>query len=230
MVRAILFDMGGTLDGDGHWLDRFVRLYAAHGFTLTRDAIRRGFDHAERCAAVDAAIVSADFETLVRRHVSWQFEAHDIHDLAARESIVTGFVTPARTAAQKNRVVLQELRRQGLVLGVVSNACGNAQALCDDFGYAPLLSVVVDSRVVGVAKPDPAIYRRALQAIGVEPPAAMMVGDSYERDILPAHALGMKTVWLVQGAAPRDRGFAQLCIGDLAELTRHVGSGERVTT
>jgi putative hydrolase of the HAD superfamily len=230
MVRAILFAMGGTLDGDGHWLDRFVRLYAAHGFTFTRDAIRRSFDHAERCAAADPSIMSADLETLVRRHVSWQFEAHGLHDLRTRESIVTGFVTPARAAAQRNRVVLDDLRRQDLVLGVVSNACGNAQALCDDLGFAPLLSVVVDSRVAGVAKPDPAIYRLALQAIHVEPSEAMMVGDSYERDILPAHAIGMKTAWRVHGQAPRDPGLAHVCIGDLAELTRHVGSGERVPT
>ena len=40
MIRAVLFDMGGTLDGDGvHWLDRFARLYAEAGVTLPRERL-----------------------------------------------------------------------------------------------------------------------------------------------------------------------------------------------
>ncbi len=49
MYRAILFDMGGTLDGDGlHWLDRFVASYAEEGLVLGRDTIRAAFDEADR--------------------------------------------------------------------------------------------------------------------------------------------------------------------------------------
>ena len=49
MIRAILFDMGGTLDGDGlHWLERFLALYEAFGVELPRESIRDAFDEAER--------------------------------------------------------------------------------------------------------------------------------------------------------------------------------------
>jgi hypothetical protein len=53
MIRAILFDMGGTLDGDGlHWLDRFAAL-CGRGVALPRETLRAAFDEAERRAAVD---------------------------------------------------------------------------------------------------------------------------------------------------------------------------------
>ena len=47
MVQAILFDMGGTLDGGPHWLDRFARLYAEAHLVVSHDDLRAAFDHAE---------------------------------------------------------------------------------------------------------------------------------------------------------------------------------------
>ena len=45
MIRAILFDMGGTLDGDGqHWQDRFIALYRSFGIELPRQTIGDAFD------------------------------------------------------------------------------------------------------------------------------------------------------------------------------------------
>ena len=61
MIRAIFFDMGGTLDGDGlHWLDRFLALYRDFGVEFPHDAIRRAFDKAEQRSALDESIASAD--------------------------------------------------------------------------------------------------------------------------------------------------------------------------
>ena len=75
MLRAILFDMGGTLDGDGlHWLDRFDELYAGAGVPLPRETLRAAFDDAERQAAVDETIARRDLDDMVDRHVGWQFE------------------------------------------------------------------------------------------------------------------------------------------------------------
>ena len=49
MIRAVLFDLGGTLDGDGlHWLDRFAAMYADAGVFLPGQRVREAFDEAER--------------------------------------------------------------------------------------------------------------------------------------------------------------------------------------
>ena len=45
----------------------------------------------------------------------------------------------------------------------MSNGCGNVEKLCADFGYTPFLSVIVDSRRVGLFKPDPAIFLHAAE-------------------------------------------------------------------
>src|SRR5450755_2676387 len=59
MIRAILFDMGGTLDGDGlHWLDRFAGLYQKFGASFPREKVRAAFDEAERRSLSDENISS----------------------------------------------------------------------------------------------------------------------------------------------------------------------------
>ena len=50
MIRALLFDFGGTLDYPRHWLDRFLRHYHEAGFQLTRDELDGAFDAATRTA------------------------------------------------------------------------------------------------------------------------------------------------------------------------------------
>lgn len=214
MVRAILFDMGGTLDGDGrHWLDRFIALYAGAGLAFTREQIRAAFDDAEQRAAEDETIGTAPLDEMIERHVTWQiaFLERDVATRSApadglhhfHQTIVDGFVGPVREAAARNVPLLAGLRDRGLRLGVVSNGCGNVDVLCDDLGYSPYLSVVVDSRRVGLFKPDPAIFVHAAARLAVPAAQVLMVGDSFDRDVRPAKAAGLQAAWL-EGATPRE--------------------------
>ena len=61
----------------------------------------------------------------------------------------------------------------------------------------------VDSRRVGLYKPDPAIFIYAAARLAVPAPNVLMVGDSFDRDIRPARSAGMATAW-VEGARPCD--------------------------
>lgn len=204
MIRAILFDMGGTLDGDGlHWLDRFLALYKSFGVELARESIREAFDEAERRSALDETIASSNLAQMIRLHVKWQLAHLGLTDAGLEQHLVEGFIDPVRLAAAENTQVLATLAERGFQLGVVSNGCGNVERLCADLGYARFLSVVVDSRRVGLSKPDPAIFLHAAEKLGGDPATMMMVGDSFERDVLPARKAGMKTAWL-EGDAPRD--------------------------
>jgi putative hydrolase of the HAD superfamily len=200
MIRAILFDMGGTLDGDGwHWLDRFVALYRSFGVELPREA----FDEAERRANNDEAIAGADFRQMIELHIKWQLGHLGLTKAGLEQDLIEGFSAPVRKAAAANVGLLAELAERGFDLGVVSNGCGNVDKLCADFGYTPFLSVIVDSRRVGICKPDPAIFVLAAEEIGREPGEILMVGDSFDRDVRPAKQLGMKTAWL-EGDEGRD--------------------------
>ena len=221
MIRAILFDMGGTLDGDGqHWLDRFVSLYRDAGVKLPRETLRGAFDEAERQANRDETIASADFQQMIGLYVKWQLAHLGLTNDRVEEHLVTGFSAPVRKAAAANVRLLAELKKRGFELGVVSNGCGNVENLCTDFGYAAFLSVIVDSRRVGVSKPDPAIFGYATEKLGLNPDEIIMVGDSFERDIRPAKQIGMKTAWL-EGIEPRecpDRALVDVRLRTLADL------------
>ena len=221
MIRTIFFDMGGTLDGDGlHWLERFCALYRTFGVELPRDSIRRAFDEAERKSALDENIASSNLAQMIELHAKWQLEHLGLTNPRLEKHLIEGFITPVRGAATENARLLATLVEGGFELGVISNGCGNVDKLCADFGFAPYLSVIVDSRRVGLFKPDPAIFRYAAEKIGGDPGSMMMVGDSFERDVLPAKKAGMKTAWL-QGASPRecpDPAMVDLHLQRLADL------------
>jgi FMN phosphatase YigB (HAD superfamily) len=227
VIHTILFDMGGTLDGDGvHWLDRFVALYKDFGAELSRAAIRGAFDEAERQSALDDEIASSDLAQMIALHVKWQLAHLGLKDPKLERYLIDGFVAPVREAAAANAQLLASLVARGLKLGVVSNGCGNVEKLCGDFGYKPYLSIIVDSRRVGLFKPDPAIFIHATEKLGGDPGAMMMVGDSFDRDVRPAKKAGMKTAWL-QGTEPQecpDPGLVDVHLRKLADLPAALSS------
>ena len=221
MIRAIFFDMGGTLDGDGlHWLDRFLALYKAFGVDFPRESIRDAFDEAERRSALDDNIASSDFQQMIELHVKWQMARLGLRNSKLERHLVEGFIEPVRKAVAANAQLLADLAGRGFELGVISNGCGNVERLCVDFGYTPYLSVIVDSRRVGLYKPDPAIFIYAAEKLGGDPGTMMMVGDSFDRDVRPAKKAGMRTAWL-EGVAARecpDPSLVDLRLRRLADL------------
>jgi putative hydrolase of the HAD superfamily len=58
------------------------------------------------------------------------------------------------------------------------------------------------SRELGVAKPAPAFFRAIVRELELEAQACVMVGNGYEKDIVPSKAAGMRTVWLVPSPSP----------------------------
>jgi putative hydrolase of the HAD superfamily len=91
---------------------------------------------------------------------------------------------------------LVRLRAAGLRLAVVSNSEGTVEAMLNAVGLGRYLETVVDSWMVGVAKPDPGIFRIALERLGVAAASAVMVGDVPAVDIEGARAAGIPAVLL----------------------------------
>lgn len=91
---------------------------------------------------------------------------------------------------------LRALRSLGLVLGVVSNADGRVERFLVDAGLREHLDFVLDSALVGVEKPDPAIFHLALERAGASPDQALHVGDICSIDVAGARAAGIEAVLL----------------------------------
>ncbi len=228
-VQAVLFDFGGTLDSNGvHWLDRFYELYAQNQLTVDREAIRGAFDSAEAELARDAAIRTAGLRQMVERHVALQFAALGISDNTCRDNVVRQFIADVCAVAAENAELLAELRQEGLTLGVISNGCGNTSALCDELLFSPHLEVVLDSRQVGLSKPDPQFFRHAADELRLTPERILMVGDSTTRDIEPAKSVGMQTAWVNSDPELAPPAAADFRIHRLGEL-RHIVGAQRLT-
>jgi HAD superfamily hydrolase (TIGR01549 family) len=203
---AVLLDFGGTLDADGiPWKARARRL-----FHEARLAVPAGeFDSAFHAA--DDALVGTIPRTLA-------FEAtvealfHGLgRGLGLSQAIATRlarqFIAESRTRLEANRSVLERLAERHR-LGLVSNFYGNLARVCADTGIARHFDALIDSTCVGHRKPEPAIFHRALDALGARPESAVFVGDSRERDMAGARGVLMRHVWLTPGesSAPSPRG------------------------
>jgi putative hydrolase of the HAD superfamily len=89
---------------------------------------------------------------------------------------------------------LRELRAAGCGLVVVSNWDVSLGERLEETGLAPLVDAVVSSAEVGVLKPDPAPFRRALELAGVAAADAWHAGDSVHEDVEGARAAGIRPV------------------------------------
>ncbi len=67
----------------------------------------------------------------------------------------------------------------------------------------------------GRSKPDPDFFREVLDAAGMVPEQAMMVGDTYVNDILPAIELGMKTAWILHRPKKEQESLKKVKAGEL---------------
>jgi len=201
-VEAICFDFGGTLDGPAdHWLPRFARLYAAVGLAVPAEELRAAFGHATRAGYADAAVARMDLRGLTSFHIARQHEHLGVDEPERATTMIELFVRDAQAALGQSREVLERLHYR-YSLGVISNFYGNVDRILDDAGIAPLLTTMVDSNRVGVSKPDPQIFRLALDDLGCAPAAALYVGDSFEKDVVGARGAGLRAAWLVGDADP----------------------------
>ena len=194
-MRAILFDAGNTLV----WLD--------HDFLIgvLRDA---GVEttSAELLAAEHDAKLNIDRrlregrggtdESRARAYFAEVFRTVGLTDDAFPAVAKTLYARHAErnlwcSVRERTAETLEELRRRGYRLGVVSNSDGRVDALLSDVGLRPYFDVVVDSGTEGVEKPDPRIFAIACERMGVDAAETAYVGDIYEIDVTGARAAGL---------------------------------------
>lgn len=89
-----------------------------------------------------------------------------------------------------------KLQHVGYRLGVVSNAEGRVERDLAAAGFDGLFDAIIDSHVVGVEKPDPEIFRIALERVGAKAEATVFVGDVPAVDVAGARAAGIEPVLL----------------------------------
>lgn len=197
-IRACLFDFGGTLDADGiTWQDRFYPLYLRYGVQVDRDTFREAFFYADDTLIAQRALLGADLYETLDTQVALVLKYLGKDGTETRAAIVRSFLEGMAATIERNRALLRRLARHYL-LGIVSNFYGNLVKVCEDLALSAFFHVIVDSTLVGALKPDPKIFRTALDSLSVSPHECVFVGDNKARDMAGAKAIGMPHVWLAQ--------------------------------
>lgn len=205
MLDAVLFDWGDTLM---RWTWEPELLAAGHEAglrALGRDPLpeltARFRDTYLPLMFAPGAVEEVEYPGLVRQLLAESgIDADDAGLERFLEAEHTAWA-PARQLADTTHALLETLRGRGLKVGLVSNAFDPPALLHRDLeqlGVAERLDVAVFSSEVGRRKPDPLIFERALETLGVAPERTLFVGDTLATDVAGAAALGMHTcqaVW-----------------------------------
>ena len=172
-LQAVIFDYGGVLRGDER--GGFDAVDATFGFP--QGALWSAFhDIPEYRLSRRGEIDTDAFRTAVRRNlvsVAGE-EARAEAALAALDQFMGG-LSPIDA---EMRALVARLRAAGRVkLGLLSNASSGWTERLRARGVAGLFDDVVVSADVGLAKPDPEVFRLAARRLGVEPTACLMIDD-----------------------------------------------------
>jgi putative hydrolase of the HAD superfamily len=207
---GVLFDAGGTL-------------LQVHVERLAGELRVRGHDPAELDEAFWRTLVllDAEFGPHAGGFDDWWHAWLD--RWAGHCSVPTDVLAEAWDAADRDESLwsqpisgatecLTRLREAGLPLGIVSNADGRVAESLGRLGLAPFFDVIVDSGVVGVAKPDPRIFDHAMEELRTPRERTWYLGDTVAYDAAAADAAGLVS-WVVD-----HRGL------HTAEHPRRVGS------
>jgi len=234
VLEAVLFDWGDTLMEFAYAPELVAAGHRAGLAALARDDLppveevterfRKGY---EPLFWAPGTIEEIEYPGLVRRLLHEFGVDVDDEELGRYLEAEHRAWDPARTLAAHTHPLLESLRGRGLRLGLVSNAFDPGWLLHRDLeqmGLSQRLDFSVFSSEVGVRKPHPAIFERALEALEVEPERALFVGDRLYEDVRGAAELGMTTVQALwyradehpDGAEPDHQAFTQLDVLNVA--------------
>ncbi|MDE2509783.1 MAG: HAD family hydrolase [Elusimicrobia bacterium] len=205
-MKAVLFDYGGTLDADGStWLERFYPIYKENGVDFPRERFDRAFYDSDDALPARHALTGLDLEETLRLQVGDVLSVLAPERTALTGAIAGRFAADSRAQFRRLRPTLERLAAR-YRLGVVSNFYGNLDGILRAEGLRDLFSVVADSGVLGVIKPDAGIFLHASRALDSAPAECVMVGDSVKRDMKGAAAAGMRTALICAHSPAPDAG------------------------
>ena len=231
MIDTILFDNWNTLVEapglmtGGAAIGIFQRSLQAQG--LTYDAVRfvdvyRRIAHAEEAEAAANGWTEMDYiHRLMKTLAKLGVKEPGRSRLATRAWDDYLAEWPGRTKFFPEAPALLDSLRGRYKLGVVTNFMDGptARRVFDDLGYDAIFDSLVVSAEVGYMKPAPVLFNRALDELDSKPKNTVMVGDTFDADVLGAHGVGMKGVLVdLYGATPDQIRVSDAVIKKLDEL------------
>lgn len=230
-TKGYIFDYGGTIDTAGcHWGKMLWHAYQRQNVPVTERQFREAYVYAERTLGKNP-IIQTDYtfrRTLgIKLRIEFEYlqargylNESNFTLASIQSALLSDLYERVRGTVRHSREALLRLKRE-YPLVLVSNFYGNLPVVLEEFGLQDLFLEVVESAVVGIRKPDCRIFQLGVEALGMSPGEVTVVGDSIDKDILPAHKAGCRTIWLKGeswSAEPEDGTAADRIIADLSEI------------
>ncbi len=234
-IQGVIFDYGGTIDTNSrHWAEVLWEKYVEMKVPVDKESFREAYVHGERTLAkVRLVLPEHDFHEVLRIktriQIEYLVEQGKLDGQLAQEKAFAAHIADlcydyVLQVLERTRPVVQKLSEH-YKLVLVSNFYGNIETILKDFGLAEFFSAVVESSVVGVRKPDPAIYQLGVDAMGYPAEKVLVVGDSFSKDVVPAKKVGCQVAWLKGqgwGNEEIDETLPDVIITDLPDLLSYI--------
>lgn len=228
-VKGIIFDYGGTIDSNGkHWAEVLWESYQDQQVPVTKEQFREAYVYGERYLATHPVVQPEDnfykllkikTELQIGYLISTNFLSQSTKSEAYSLAISDQCYNFVKDKILIEKPVLEELHKNYPMI-LVSNFYGNIQAVLKDFDLLAIFDEIVESAVVGIRKPDPAIFSLGVDKLDLVAENVVVIGDSYTKDIVPARQNGCQTIWLKgPGWGDEDENAtADVVITDFMEL------------
>jgi HAD superfamily hydrolase (TIGR01549 family) len=213
MIKHLLFDAGNTLVYVNMTL--VSETLSRHGARVAPEELWRS-EHRARAVIDDPEVIRT---TTDQTRWALYFETIFRFSGVTDRAVVVAVIAELQAIHRTNNIweivppevprALDALRGR-YRLGVVSNANGTVREKLRRVGLAGYFEVILDSHEEGVEKPDPRIFRIALERMGARAEESVHVGDFYHIDVVGARAAGIRAVLLDPGGAHRDKAVPRI--------------------
>lgn len=225
-VKGLIFDYGGTLDTNGvHWSEVIYKHYVANHVKVDKDSYREAFVAVERLFGRKPLVKPFfNFKATLHLKLRHQFNVLGLSDMKLALQVADDSYEEAKAYVNTAKKTLAKLKEKYPMV-LVSNFYGNLHSVLKDFELLDYFDAVVESAIVGIRKPDPAIFELGMKELGnMKPEEVVIIGDSYKNDIHPAILLGCHSIWLKgQGWDDRDKDIKHpAIIKNIAEIESYL--------
>lgn len=213
-MKAFLFDYGATIDTRGeHWSKVIFRAYQHNHIPVTWESFWQAYVATERKLGEGNTILPTDtFRITLEKKVDMQLGF--LRNTLAENSLPTDignriagdiYIETLEVISESREVLQRLTETHHAAMVLVSNFYGNIRTVLGEFLLDGFFADIIESAEVGIRKPDIRIWQLAVSALRKASPTPLLpaditvVGDSMEKDILPAQALGCNTIHITHG-------------------------------
>jgi putative hydrolase of the HAD superfamily len=229
-MNTVLFDFGGTLDTNGiHWFEKFRSAFEAAIPDISYEIIREAYLFEEK-EILKFASTANDYYELIEKQFRCMIDFLNSKGVKTDGTDIQKQIDNVIYDVQENieiSLAIMKIISKDFKIAIISNFYGNLKEICGKLGFNDYVNIYIDSAVEKISKPDPAIFQLALKRLKRLSEETYVVGDSYERDIVPAKQIGCTTIWL-KGKSWKEEDDISSCdfiINDINKILKIIQNG-----